>query len=270
MTQFLDLTAWHAKLPKRKADAHKGNFGRVLVVGGAPGFSGAARLAGEAALRAGAGLVKVATHPEHAHALNAERPELMIHAVSTAADLKPLLDEATVVILGPGLGQSDWSHTLYDTVIATQKPMVVDADALNCLSKAPQALPHAILTPHPGEAARLLNIETETIQMNREQAIQELSQMYRGIIVLKGHHTLVSDGHTIYECAQGNPGMATAGMGDVLSGVIGGLMPQMKTHLDAACLGVLVHATAGDMAATAGERGMIASDLFPYIPQLLN
>lgn len=266
----LNLETLLKALPMRSPIANKADFGRILIIGGDVGMSGAVHLAGEAALRAGAGLVKIATHPQHAATVNVARPELMVEAIQEPQDLTPLLEQATHIILGPGLGQSTWSEGLWDIAINTHKPMVIDADALNLLAKHPRTLEYAILTPHPGEAARLLNISTEEVQANRNESILQLQQTFKGIVILKGHHTLISDGSdTLYMCEQGNPGMATAGMGDVLSGVIGGLLPQTMNLLQAACLGVCVHATAGDFAADSGERGLIASDLFTYIQEIL-
>lgn len=268
--QSLVLKELLNNLPERPLAANKTSFGRILVIGGDVGMSGAVRMAGEAALRAGAGLVKIATHPQHAATLNVSRPELMVKPVFTPEELIPLLDEATHIILGPGLGQSEWAQGLWTQTVSADKPILMDADALNLLAQQSRQNPHWILTPHPGEAARLLGVTVEDIQEDRPGAIRDLQERYQGIVVLKGHHTLISDGgEVLYECEQGNPGMATAGMGDVLSGVIAGLMPQCNTLLDAACLGVCVHAMAGDLAAQSGERGLIASDLFPYIQQIL-
>jgi NAD(P)H-hydrate epimerase len=194
----------------------------------------------------------------------------MVKPIFEAEDLTPWLEQSTHIILGPGLGHSDWAEAILEKTLKSRKPMVVDADALNLLARDPRTLHHAILTPHPGEAARLLNNSPDDVQANRQTAIRDLYAQYHGVIVLKGHHSLIYDGgKTIYECDQGNPGMATAGMGDVLSGVIAGLLPQCTNLLHAACLGVCVHAAAGDLAAKAGERGLIASDLFPYIRQIL-
>lgn len=270
-TQVLTLDELKKELKPRDADANKSAFGRVLVIGGDVGMSGAVHMSGEAALRAGAGLVKIATHPQHAANLNVTRPELMVRPVFNPDELTPLLDEASHMVLGPGFGQSDWAVELFETAIKSKKPMVVDADGLNLLAKHPKKNKHWILTPHPGEAGRLLGQTAEKIQANRIEAIKALHAKYAGTIVLKGHHTLITDdGKTIYQCDQGNPGMATAGMGDILSGVIGGLMPQCDSLLHAACLGVCVHAVAGDKAASAGERGLIATDLLPFIQELLD
>lgn len=268
--QVLILNELLKSLPTRSPEANKSDFGRILVIGGDVGMSGAVHLAGEAALRAGAGLVKIATHPQHAATLNVTRPELMVKPIFTPEELTPLLEEATHIILGPGLGQSEWAQGLWTTSLNYDKPMLIDADALNILAKHPRALPHAVLTPHCGEAARLLNRSSQDIQADRLNAVHELQEKYQGIIVLKGHYSMIYDGKDIiYRCEQGNPGMATAGMGDVLSGMIAGLFPQCDNLLQATCLGVCVHAMAGDMAAQAGERGLIASDLFPYIQQVL-
>jgi NAD(P)H-hydrate epimerase len=257
-------------LPKRSPEANKGAFGRILVIGGEVGMSGAVRMAGEAALRAGAGLVQIATHPQHASTLNVARPELMVKPVFTPEELIPLLQEATHLVLGPGLGRSEWAQALWTQTLACDKPLLLDADALNLLALSPRQSSRWILTPHPGEAARLLNLSVEAVQADRSAAILALHERYHGVIVLKGHHSLVyAGGDTIYQCEQGNPGMATAGMGDVLSGVIAGLMPICETPLQAASLGVCVHALAGDCAARAGERGLIATDLFPYIQEVL-
>ena len=257
--------------PRRPGDAHKGLYGHVLVVGGGPGMPGAARLAGEAALRAGAGLVSVATRPEHVAAIAAGCPELMCKGVESAADLNPLLDRATVVALGPGLGQSDWSRALQEAVMASALPLVVDADGLNLLAKAPVARGNWILTPHPGEAARLLQQQTARIQSDRFSAVAGLAERFEAVAVLKGAGSLVAaPGRDIVLCDAGNPGMAVAGMGDVLTGLIAGIFAQISDLYAAARLAVLVHGLAGDDASAAGERGMLASDLFAPIRSRIN
>lgn len=166
----LKLSQFSHLLKPRLPDSNKGNFGRILVVGGDYGFSGAPRMAGEAALRVGAGLVSIATRPENALVMNADRPELMCHGVSNSNQLTPLLEKATVVILGPGLGQNAWSQQLFDTTLKSNKPLlVIDADGLNLLSTNPIHYDNWILTPHPGEAAKLLKTTAEAIQHNREK-----------------------------------------------------------------------------------------------------
>jgi len=258
-------------LKPRPRDWHKGNAGHVLVVGGEQGYIGAPRMAAEAALRVGAGLVTVATHPKHAPFLNLGRPEIMCHGVVSSAALKKLLNKATVVVVGPGLGQSLWSKKMLKTVLQSAHPLVVDADALNLLAAQPLMRKNWILTPHPGEAARLLQQSSDVIQQNRLTALQSIQRKYNGIVVLKGAGTLILAPDTLPAlCGSGNPGMATAGMGDVLSGILGGLVAQGIPLADAAPLGVSLHAEAGDLAAQAGERGMVALDLMPYLRVLIN
>jgi len=259
-------------LRPRAADAHKGDFGHVLVVGGAPGMPGAARLAAEAAARSGAGLVSVATHAVHAAALNNGRPELMVRAVDAPAQLADLLVRATIVAVGPGLGRGPWGRALFERVLETGLPLVVDADALNLLAADPLKRDDWVLTPHPGEAARLLQSTSAAVQADRFAAVTELQARYGGVAVLKGAGTLVAGGGApLHLCALGNPGMASGGMGDVLTGVIAGLRAQGLSPLDAACSGVCLHAGAADaLAAIQGERGLLAGDLIPEIRRLLN
>jgi NAD(P)H-hydrate epimerase len=255
----------------RKGDAHKGDFGHVLIVGGAPGFSGAARLAGEAALRTGAGLVSVATHPDHAALMNIGCPELMCHGVNRPADLEPLLEKCDVVAIGPGLGQGVWGRVFFNMLRDSDKPVIMDADALNLLANQPTRGDNRIITPHPGEAARLLESSAEKIEIDRFRAVGELQAEFGGVVVLKGAGTLVKSSRERPPsvCAHGNPGMATAGMGDVLTGMIAALVAQGLDLETAAESGVALHAAAADLSAPEGMRGMIASDLFPDIRQLL-
>lgn len=251
-----------ARLPRRRRGAHKGDHGRVLVVGGGPGMPGAARLAAEAALRVGAGLVSVATVPAHVVAIVAGRPEIICHAAGSAAEARPLMAEADVVAIGPGLGQSDWARDLLEAALACGKPLVVDADALNLLARSPWRGPDWVLTPHPGEAARLLGTDAASIQADRLGAVRNLADRFGGTIVLKGACSLVAGpSGEAWVCDAGNPGMATAGMGDVLTGAIAGLAAQGLGLEQAALVGVCVHARAGDRAAAHGMRGLIASDL---------
>ena len=263
-----------AYLPPRRPCAHKGDFGHVLVVGGDHGMSGAARLAGEAALRGGAGLVSLATRPEHAAAISAARPELMCHGVSDAmslqAMLQPRLRRATVLAIGPGLGQDGWGRQLLGAALASRLPLVVDADALNLLAVEPMCRTQWVLTPHPGEAARLLGLATAEVQADRLAAARALQQKYGGTLVLKGAGTLIVDSvGGVSLCDAGNPGMASGGMGDVLTGLIAALMAQGLVCDDAARLGVCLHAAAADRAAMAGQRGLLASDLFLPLRELL-
>jgi NAD(P)H-hydrate epimerase len=255
-------------IPPRSRDAHKGDSGHVLVVGGAQGMAGAARLCAEAAYRSGSGLTTVATHPNHAAGLNAGRPELLVHGVRAAAALKPLLASCTVIALGPGLGRASWSKALFRAALAAKKPTVVDADALNLLAGTTLKRGDWVLTPHPGEAARLLKTTTSDIQKNRPAAARALVKRYGGVCVLKGSGTLVATANddSLRLCDRGNPGMASGGMGDVLAGVIAALLAQGLRASDAAELGVWLHASAGDAAAAQeGELGLLAGDLFPYL-----
>ena len=258
-------------LPRRSRDAHKGNCGHVLIVGGELGYSGAARMAGEAALRVGAGLVTIATRAEHAGLMNLNRPELMCHGVETVAQLAVLLEKVDVVVIGPGLGQSDWAKALFDVAINAGKPMVIDADGLNLLARAPTTNKDWVLTPHPGEAARLLKCSTAEIQQDRFAAAGSLQIGYGGVVVLKGAGTLIASENQLAVSNTGNPGMASGGMGDVLGGVIAGLLAQGLSLQDAAQQGVYNHGLAADLAAEKdGERGLLACDLMPYLRQLIN
>ena len=254
-------------LPRRAREAHKGSHGRVLIIGGGHGMPGALRLAGEAALRAGAGLVTVAGAVENLVAVITARPELIYLPTDSATSLGDALGGASVIAIGPGLGRGSWAQRLWTQVRQVADiPVVVDADALNLLAGSPVKLPgNWILTPHPGEAARLLGVDTLAIQADRLGAVRELRARYGAVAVLKGAGTLVAcgppDEPEVYICERGNPGMATAGMGDVLTGIIAGLLAQLGDSALAARLGVQVHAMAGDSAARGGQRGLIASDL---------
>ncbi len=262
------LSDW---LPPRARDAHKGRFGHVLVVGGEQGMSGAVRLAAEASARVGTGLVSIATRAAHAAVLSAARPELMCHGVEHAAQLTPLLARAGVIAIGPGLGQGEWAHELLGRTLDTQLPLVVDADALNLLALEPVRRDNWILTPHPGEAARLLQCSTADIAADRYQAVRELAARFGGVAVLKGAGTLIAQQDAqVCVCDAGNPGMASGGMGDVLTGVIAGLLAQGLPLFEAAQAGVLAHALAGDAAARDGERGLLAADLLPCLRRIVN
>ncbi|HRD65258.1 MAG TPA: NAD(P)H-hydrate dehydratase [Candidatus Competibacter sp.] len=260
-------------LPKRWRSAHKGHFGHVLVVGGELGLAGAARMTGEAAARCGAGLVSVATRAAHAGLQAAVRPELMFQGVETPDELGPLLDRATVVAIGPGLGRGDWGRSMLRAVLASDKPLVVDADALNLLAAEPVFRENWILTPHSGEAARLLKMTPAGVEADRFAAVEDLALRFGGVAALKGAGSLIAskaDG-MVALCAAGNPGMASGGMGDVLTGVIAALLAQGLPPFAAAKAGVYLHGRAGDLAAqSGGERGLMATDLLPFLRQLVN
>ncbi|TWI04740.1 NAD(P)H-hydrate epimerase [Luteimonas cucumeris] len=263
-----DLSRW---LRSRPRNSHKGRNGHVLCVGGDAGMGGAIALCAEAALRCGAGLVSVATHAAHAGNLLVRRPEAMTLAIADAEQIQALLERADVVALGPGLGTATWGRGLFDAVLASGKPCVIDADALNLLATAPRAVPQAVLTPHPGEAARLLGIGIAQVQNNRFVAADDLAERFTCAVVLKGAGSIVAaPGETAAVIAAGNPGMASGGMGDVLTGVVAALLAQGLSSSDAAACGALLHACAGDVAARDGERGLLASDLFPALRKLAN
>ncbi|MEO7916502.1 MAG: NAD(P)H-hydrate dehydratase [Dokdonella sp.] len=274
-------------LQPRERNSNKGNYGHLLAVGSDHGFAGAIRMTADAALRCGAGKVSVATRADNVAAINAARPELMAHSVDGPQELTSRLEGVDVIALGPGLGLAAWGHALWDTALHSGLPCVIDADALNLLAResvrlagseiiSRSSLPKPksgmhVLTPHPGEAARLLGSSTHEIQSDRYRAARDLAARHGVVVVLKGAGTLVADpdGHVVV-CPWGNPGMASGGMGDVLTGVIAALLAQGLSAWDAARLGVAIHARAGDIAAGPSPRGMIATDLFPALRELVN
>lgn len=270
------------KLPPRAADAHKGTFGKVLVVAGSVGMSGAAVLAGTATLRGGAGLVQVAT-PEPVGPLVASAQPCLMTAwlpadrrgrLSRAAlpELLALARSATAVVLGPGLGQSLDLSILVPTLLEqVARPVVLDADGLNALSRHTEILNRreapTVLTPHPGEFARLTGLDTKAVQADRRNVALEFARRHRAVLVLKGAGTLVTDGRRLYTNTTGNPGMATGGSGDVLAGLLGALLAQGVEAFDAAVLGVYLHGRAGDLARDeVGETSLIATDLLDHLP----
>lgn len=259
-------------LPRRPRDSHKGQNGHVLAIGGDHGTGGAIRMVAEAALRGGAGLVSVATRPANAAAMTQARPELMCTGVEAAQSLTHLTQRASVLAVGPGLGQGQWGRMLWEAALAAEKPLVVDADALNLLARAPLRRDDWILTPHPGEAGRLLDCSSGEVQRDRPAAARALAQRYGGVAVLKGAGTLVcaADG-PFHLCRAGNAGMATGGMGDLLCGFIASLVGQGLSLPDAARIGVYAHARAGDLAAgEGGERGLLPTDLLPWLRRMVN
>jgi len=263
----------------RSLHAHKGQFGHVLIVGGDHGYGGAAMLAAMSALRSGAGLVSVATRSEHIPAILARCPEVMVRAVESGQDLLPLLNQADVVVLGPGLGQKAWGQQLFQQVMAFDQPLLLDADGLNLLAQ--NAIKYnlnqrvSILTPHPGEAARLLGSTSADVNQDRFTAVKRLSEEFNSTVVLKGAGSLVCSQQQVSVCNQGNPGMATAGTGDVLSGICGSLLAQGREWLPhdvhaIAVSGVCLHGAAGDEAAKQGQVSMLASDVIDGLRSLLN
>jgi NAD(P)H-hydrate epimerase len=234
-------------------------------------MGGSIRLTAEAALRAGAGLVTVATESGNAHAVTAARPELMARGVEDGGGLVPLLEGADVVAIGPGLGRGDWGRSLWQAVLQAKQPLVVDADALNLLAAEPHRRANWALTPHPGEAGRLLQTSAAEVQADRLGAVREIARRYGGTVVLKGTCTLIAaDGQDTAVCDRGSPALATAGSGDVLTGVLAGLAAAGRPLAAAARAAVLVHALAGEDAALDGERGTVAGDLFAPIRRRVN
>lgn len=253
-------------LPPRRRDSHKGDHGRVLCMGGDHGSGGAILLCAEAALRTGAGLVRVHTRGEHVAPLLARVPEAM--ASAEALDV----GWPDVIAIGPGLGRGPWSQAVFDAVLAQSGSLVLDADALNLLADGPRTLPtDCVLTPHPGEAARLLGCSTAEVQRHRAAALHALVERHRCAVVLKGAGTLVgAPGRLPALIDAGGPALASGGTGDVLTGVIAALRGQGLETFDAACAGALLHAVAGDAAASDGVRGLRASDLMPHLRRLAN
>lgn len=257
------------RLPTRQNKAHKGHFGHLLVVGGNTGFGGAGLLASEAALRSGAGLVSVVSREVHRSGFLARCPEVMFRGVNETSDVTDLLSRVQAVVLGPGLGQDAWAQNLYRQVIAAGKPFVLDADGLNLLAQTPCPLVDCIMTPHPLEAARLLRCDQ--VDPDRLAVVGQLQAEYGAVVVLKGAATLVASDAGIAINVSGGPAMATAGMGDVLSGLLGALLAQGQSLRCAAELGVAHHARAAVMAtAQQGEVGLLARDVVTEVGRSLS
>lgn len=270
---LLDECLLEEAFSPRQRIAHKGDMGHLLVLGGAPGFGGAALIASQAAARLGAGKVSLATAPEHITASLVRCPEVMAHSVRGVADLGELATQSDVLVVGPGLGQGAWGQAMLQSALETHRPLVIDADGLNLLARywPNQQRDDWVLTPHPGEAARLLDITTAAVQEDRPAAARALQKRYGGSVILKGAGTLVAGPSGLVVCPYGNPGMASGGMGDALSGILGALLAQGYDIEQSAWLATLVHALAADRAADEqGERGLLASDLAFYARQLIN
>ncbi|MDF1644576.1 MAG: NAD(P)H-hydrate dehydratase [Pseudomonadales bacterium] len=287
LTEHLAKADLIKALPPRSRDAHKGDFGHLLMVGGNYGMAGAITLSTEAALRSGCGLLSIATQPEHLPGLQARLPEAMAHGVTAVAELEAMLEKATCAAIGPGLGATQWSEHMLKRTLSSDLDLVLDADALNLLSsgvvetadlqtRLQTQKKQWILTPHPGEAARLLSASVQQVEADRWAAVKALQKKYSAVVVLKGAGSLIChwdaerEEQRVALCSAGNPGMASGGMGDVLTGVIAGLLAQGLEAHEAARMGVLVHALSADQAAIDGERGMVATDLMPFIRQQVN
>jgi len=279
VAQVINAADWLPLLPERHSQMHKGQCGHLAVIGGdkgyAYGYGGAPIMAAQMALRTGAGLVSLAIRPDFVNAALARQPEMMVAGIENGQALLPLLERATGMVVGPGLGRSPWSEQLFYHTIASHKPLVIDADALHLMSNpafldvCTLALDERqwILTPHAGEAAVLLGVTVEAIEADRFAAAIAIQQRYGGAVVLKGAGSIVitSTGEQ-WLCNQGNVGMASGGMGDVLSGLLGSLVVQGMSIDAAALLGVSLHAAAADhIVQQRGMRGLLATDLIPCI-----
>ncbi|WP_379944664.1 NAD(P)H-hydrate dehydratase [Marinobacter sp. LM1] len=274
-TPLAELYPWarcKAWLPERPANAHKGLFGHVLVVAGDHGFGGAGIMAAEAASRAGAGLVSLATRPEYVTAALARCPSLMVRGVTHGSDLPGLLEKADVVVCGPGIGQSAWGQQMLQQVVASGKPRVLDADALNIMAgRAPAPADNHVLTPHPGEAARLLGCSVQEVEADRVGAATRIQKQWQGIALLKGAGTVVATGNGVPGIIPGgNPGMATGGMGDVLSGILGAFLGQIPSARQAVMASAALHLAAADKAGqNKGYMGLLPADVIEAMPQVL-
>lgn len=268
----------------RRPDSHKGDYGHVLVIGGSVGFAGAPMLSALAALRSGAGLVSLAVPEEIYFVVASQMLEVMVHPLpateqgtlgpGSLAALQPLLAKADVVAFGPGLSQQPAAQKFAQKLIAsTDLPIVLDADGINAFAGRSRTLLRKargplVITPHPGEMARLLGFSVDAIQRNRVKVAMETAKQLRVTVVLKGHRTVVASATgATYTNTTGNPGMASAGVGDVLTGVIAALIGQGLSSFQAATAGVYWHGLAGDLATRRlGQISMIASDLLAALP----
>lgn len=262
--------------PNRLPASHKGDSGLLLTIGGGEGMPGAIRLASEAALRCGAGLVSVSCHENNQTSIINGRPELMLAPATSALLVNSTqLTKAKAYLIGPGLGQSHEAEKLFELLCKTSqaqhKPITLDADALIILSKSKKYYANWVLTPHPKEAAALLHCDLASIAADRFCAVRAIANQYGGICLLKGAGTLISDGERVFINNSGNAGMASGGMGDVLSGIITALVMQSDNIFYATCLAAYIHGASADIIANKnGQRGLLASDLFIPLQQLLN
>ena len=276
MTEEFDFETLNIKIPKREHNSHKGNFGRVLVLGGSEGMGGAAILSSEASLYSGAGLTHLYTHPTNVEASLKRNPEIMSLGINSNFEIPHNID---VLVCGPGLGDDSWSKDVYEKIFQNKNvnTIILDAGALSFINKFIKNIleleSELILTPHPGEASKLLDVSIEEIQQDRPAAAIKISKKYCANVILKGNRTLVcsKENLTLYECLEGGPELSTGGTGDVLAGVIGGLVAQNNNALDSCLLSVAAHSRSGKMfKEEIGEIGLNASDLICRIRELLN
>ena len=267
----VDWRQMAGQLPRRARSAHKGAFGHVLVIAGNRGYGGAGMLAAEAAARCGAGLVTLATHPDHMSAALARCPSLMVRGVTHGNELDELMVRADAVVCGPGLGQDAWARQMLQKVLDADVGGVLDADALNLVAtQGIQPGSRFVLTPHPGEAARLLGRNAADLEQDRLRSAEQLSAQTGSLVLLKGAGSVVSNGRDRWVMAGSNPGMATGGMGDVLSGIIGGLAGQVDGLLTATLTGAALHLAAADRASLGkGYMGLLPMDVIEALPSVL-
>ncbi len=272
LARRVDWAGIRTAIPRRSSVAHKGSFGHVLIVAGDRGFGGAGMMAAEAASRSGAGMVTLATRPEYVSPALARCPSVMVQGLIHGSELPPLISAADVIVCGPGIGKGAWGQQMLQQVVASGKPRVLDADALNLMaSRVAQPADNHILTPHPGEAARLLSCEVGDIESDRVGAAERVRQLFGGVILLKGAGTIVASGRALPDIINGsNPGMATGGMGDVLSGILGSLYAQLgDAHLSASAAAALHLASANRASQTRGYMGLLPMDVIDALPQVL-
>lgn len=252
-------------LPRRRRDTHKGQQGKLLVIGGVEGMTGAVQMTGLSALRAGAGLVRIASLGQFSTLF----PELMPAQISTESDLDPLLEFTEVIAIGPGLGRDEFARRILGKVLDFRKKdqsLVLDADALVCLATEPAEVTGSILTPHPGEAAALLSCSAADVQADRFAAAQAIAKQFASICVLKGAGTVISDGIDCFVSDRGGPELASAGTGDVLTGIVAALLGHGLSALSAAQLGVFLHGLTGERVAQKYGTGLVATDLCDQLP----
>lgn len=259
-------------LPKRANTLHKGQAGHVVVIAGDQGMGGAGLMASLSAYRSGAGLVTLLTHPTHANDIMIAHPEIMVHAIDNPSlSIASFVDRASALVIGPGLNESSWSKSVLSTAVTHPIPKVIDAGALDYIHQHQLNLSQAILTPHPGEAARLLNTTSQAVQLDRFRHVKALYDREENIVVLKGAGTLVYAGEKpVFICTAGNAGMASGGMGDILAGIIGSFLAEGVALFDAACIGVQLHSEAADIAMSHhGQRSLMATDVLVELKNIL-
>ena len=276
MQEKFNFDTLKIKMPNRHKNSHKGDFGKVLIAGGASGMGGASILSSEASLFCGAGLVHLETHLSNVEASLKRNPEIMAFGGSSQKDS---IKDISVVVCGPGLKNDDWSYDIFEKIIATydKSVLVLDAGALHFLPQTYENIKkinaELILTPHPGEASKLLNISVDKIQENRSLSAKEISNKYNASVILKGNETIIYSNKDSmeYQCSEGGPELSTGGTGDVLAGIISALVAQKLNIIDSCLLAVAVHARAGKIfKENIGEIGLNASSLISIARDLLN